>query len=561
MPLMWLQNTKTSRQMRAQVALLTVLGLSVVLIAGSSHLTRWSQSMYYTVIPSSQSDQDIRVDVRKHLGFLPLLGGKASPAAQETFLALLNKKNIEDMDHNVLFSLRLHSFRAALHENDRVRKTWTARLAAGGTRGIITCAGTRQQMANAFVTFSMLRSYNCTLPLGIMHWGQKELDSTSRKAFQKYLPDVKFYDISKLYPKQHASILDDVLAPNGLFGFAIKAAALYTAPYREVLLVDADSLPLQDPSDLFSEPGFLNHGNMWWPDISEEEPGVWKLLNMSESALNPWFEHEFGGNGPPLLASTPTRTRQVESGQILINRDIHWEALEWILFLNSHGGVVYQQPNMWGDKDTFRAAFALTQDKSHDFFQVPHAVGWGIIDYGSESKNNPRYKFGGAVQFHPSTGSPLFHHRTAWSKLPGDAYPDATYIPTHITPPLSFAQNSIFTSSYKGWNPNFPVNSLFDPNWRSGWGYYEREVRSIVCEDSLGKEPSVSAKISTCNLSVLTEADVQCCRRTMAAKERSPWPITLVQIESDAWLGRRFREAIEAHKVFLTSTGINPPER
>lgn len=35
----------------------------------------------------------------------------------------------------------------------------------------------------------------------------------------------------------------------------------------------------------------------------------------------------------------------------------HWEVLEWLLWVNSHGELVYRAG--YGDKDTFRLAFTL----------------------------------------------------------------------------------------------------------------------------------------------------------------------------------------------------------
>ena len=50
-------------------------------------------------------------------------------------------------------------------------------------------------------------------------------------------------------------------------------------------------------------------------------------------------------------------------------RNMHADALEWLWFVNSHAEVVYKL--MYGDKDTFRLAFALA-GKSDYFEQV-----WG----------------------------------------------------------------------------------------------------------------------------------------------------------------------------------------
>ena len=50
-----------------------------------------------------------------------------------------------------------------------------------------------------------------------------------------------------------------------------------------------------------------------------------------------------------------------------MRRNLHADALEWLWFVNSHSEVIYKL--MYGDKDTFRLAFALA-GKSGYFEQV-----------------------------------------------------------------------------------------------------------------------------------------------------------------------------------------------
>ena len=52
---------------------------------------------------------------------------------------------------------------------------------------------------------------------------------------------------------------------------------------------------------------------------------------------------------------------------LTVRRNMHADVLEWLWFVNSHAEVVYRL--MYGDKDTFRLAFALA-GKSDYFEQV-----------------------------------------------------------------------------------------------------------------------------------------------------------------------------------------------
>lgn len=46
-----------------------------------------------------------------------------------------------------------------------------------------------------------------------------------------------------------------------------KVAALLHCSFDEVLLLDADNIPLFDPSYLFSDRLYRQHRNLFWPDF------------------------------------------------------------------------------------------------------------------------------------------------------------------------------------------------------------------------------------------------------------------------------------------------------
>lgn len=57
--------------------------------------------------------------------------------------------------------------------------------------------------------------------------------------------------------------------------------------------MDADNMPLQDPSYLFDSPHMLYHGNMFWKDLWSPlwssttfvgQPSVWKLVGLAKEA-------------------------------------------------------------------------------------------------------------------------------------------------------------------------------------------------------------------------------------------------------------------------------------
>ena len=58
------------------------------------------------------------------------------------------------------------------------------------------------------------------------------------------------------YPSHHK--------PADIRGYALKAFALYATSFTEVILLDADNLPVLDPSLLFLTPEYKLYGSVFW---------------------------------------------------------------------------------------------------------------------------------------------------------------------------------------------------------------------------------------------------------------------------------------------------------
>ena len=125
----------------------------------------------------------------------------------------------------------------------------------------------------------------------------------------------------------------------------IKSFALMVTSFSEVILLDADNIPMINLNELFNNPNYLNHGNIFWPDIkySSEE---------STKRILP-FGYEIYKHFNILLPKELT-----DSGQILININKCWEAVCLSYYLNYNMDIYYKLFN--GDKDLYYVAFQLT---------------------------------------------------------------------------------------------------------------------------------------------------------------------------------------------------------
>jgi hypothetical protein len=142
-----------------------------------------------------------------------------------------------------------------------------------------------------------------------------------------------------------------------------------------VLLLDADNVPLVDPTFLFESDPYLETGAVFWPDFDQPDPppAVWNLL------------------GIPYRREPP-----VESGQVLVDKVRCWRALVLCGWLNEHSDFFYHQ--FYGDKETFHLAFRKLDQ--------PYAM-----------PSTPMLRLDGTMCQHDFNANRIFQHRhrAKWS--------------------------------------------------------------------------------------------------------------------------------------------------
>ncbi|EFN51903.1 hypothetical protein CHLNCDRAFT_139528 [Chlorella variabilis] len=321
-------------------------------------------------------------------------------------------------------------------------------------RGIVLAAGGQEYIANAFVNLYVLqRHLNCTLPVAIMYWGASKLDaiSSSTQAFlQEHLRQVQLIDASKLpYPKHHRWLF-----PSGdeeLFnGWKVKVFAAYAAPFDEILLLDGDSTPLQDPEPLFAHPSYIQQGSMFWPDAWCKRVELFARIGLAD----PWAAAEpRGGRRAPVW--------QAETGQFMLNRAQHRDVLEWLLFLNTRDEFSYWYG--YGDKDTFLAAFMLA-GKQEQYYQVPQPLS---LPLSGRLKGWSKLRVQGLLQHHPDS-SFMFLHRAGFHGRKYDPSQDQTRPVSHVVAQPTCEWNRLnkpfeeFVKLRQGRNTYTPQDCAYD---------------------------------------------------------------------------------------------------
>ena len=228
-------------------------------------------------------------------------------------------------------------------------------------RGIVVCAGGPSLFTNAYVLIHLLRRvHNCRLPIEVWHFGDGEMSERMRLLLRELETDI--VDAEAVLRIRPAPIEN---------GWQLKSYTLMWSRFEQVLMLDADQVPLRDPTDLFELPGYRDTGALFWPDIVDllDSNPIWQSCGLQP-------------RGHPAL----------ESGQLLIDKARHWSALQIAAHLNERASYYYGL--LYGDKDTFLIAFLLA---GADFALVPHRP-FGDVPF--------------CLQQRDMEGRPLFQHRT-----------------------------------------------------------------------------------------------------------------------------------------------------
>ena len=164
-----------------------------------------------------------------------------------------------------------------------------------------------------------------------------------------------------------------------LRGWQLKPYAILHSAFREVLLLDADNVPVVNPEFLFDAPQFRAAGAVFWPDYKQagkqKAAAIWRSCGLRQP-----------------------REPEFETGQILVDKDRCWAALCLTLWFNENSDFYYRYVH--GDKETFHLAF---RKLDQSYCLVP----------------TPIHPLPGTMCQHDFQGRRLFQHRNTdkWDPL------------------------------------------------------------------------------------------------------------------------------------------------
>ena len=202
----------------------------------------------------------------------------------------------------------------------------SARREIAGTfvgRGITICGGGPKYLPCVWVAVNMLRRVGCTLPIQLWHLGRAELPVQFEEILKPL--GVECVDAHLIRQNRPARILN---------GWELKPYAILNSRFAEVMALDADNIPVRDPTYLFDCPEYVATGAIFWPDYERLEASrkIWNLTGV-EYRDEPEFE----------------------TGQIVIDKRKCFAALSLTMLMNEHSDFWYH--HIHGDKETFHMAW------------------------------------------------------------------------------------------------------------------------------------------------------------------------------------------------------------
>lgn len=225
--------------------------------------------------------------------------------------------------------------------------------------GVVMAAGGKY-LRYAYASLSILRELDPEIPVQIWTLKGEQPDSRFDHLNVEWVESEPYFEYECSYLRT---------------GWASKCLAVKHSPFRHVLLLDADSAPVKAPADLFESYPYRSTGLVLFPDVAEHtHSGFWPSIGIRYKSVP---EHE--------------------AGQVLIDKNRHWETLKLTMWMNCHKwfhDTAFGDKNLWGI-----AATKLKIPYSNG--ESPRWAGWGIehflegelaFQHLGEEKRNGRHR-------------------------------------------------------------------------------------------------------------------------------------------------------------------------
>ncbi|KAI9187565.1 hypothetical protein H9P43_001954 [Blastocladiella emersonii ATCC 22665] len=210
------------------------------------------------------------------------------------------------------------------------------------SRGLVVTCGRGQAMTAAASLRALREGVGSSIAVTIAYAGDADLPLEYREALERWIPrgdGLEFLDLTAWVDESAK-----------MEGWAVKPFALLLAPYDHAILIDADVYWLQPPETLFTDPGYLATGALFFHDRTVG--AARDLATWAESWLPAPSSH-----ARALRSWRGLSLHEQESGVVAVDRTVSLPALAAAASLNARPLRDAVYAHIHGDKETFWLAW------------------------------------------------------------------------------------------------------------------------------------------------------------------------------------------------------------
>lgn len=126
-----------------------------------------------------------------------------------------------------------------------------------------------QSFKNAITSIRFLRHYGNQLPIEL--WYVRGELTNEQLEYARSIRNLSVMDLQEAMFKQKLLTLNIPQALSLEYeqgrNYHLKTLALILSRFKEIIYLDADNIPLQDPAALFDSIEYLQTGSLFWPDF------------------------------------------------------------------------------------------------------------------------------------------------------------------------------------------------------------------------------------------------------------------------------------------------------
>ncbi|KAI5952015.1 hypothetical protein KGF54_005090 [Candida jiufengensis] len=235
--------------------------------------------------------------------------------------------------------------------------------------GIVYLGGDKYDQL-VLLSIKLLRSNGSKLPVEVIIPKREDYNV---QFCDQLLPSLngKCKVMSDYLPKKYFESITNKDDRSG--GYQLKNIAIFISSFENILYIDADNLPLKNPDILFANQPFINNHLVLWPDLwrRSTSPKFYEIANIKvdphQKIRNSYIKGDKKGenqnkefNSFHDCKGTLPETSS-ETGQLMINKKIHFKTLVLSLYYNYYGPDFYypllsQGAAGEGDKETIIVA-------------------------------------------------------------------------------------------------------------------------------------------------------------------------------------------------------------